>query len=132
MTAAAPVSIGQAHVGRGQPLLIIAGPCVLEDPDEMLRVAEHVRDVCGRLGLGYVYKSSYLKDNRTSADSYRGPGAEAGLRQLERIGREAGVPLLTDVHAPEECADAAGVVDVLRSCAGSRRCWRPPAPPAGR
>jgi 2-dehydro-3-deoxyphosphooctonate aldolase (KDO 8-P synthase) len=108
------VRIGDVEVGRGRPLLVIAGPCVLEDPQEMLQTARQLAATCRRLGAGYVFKSSYLKDNRTSADSYRGPGAEAGLALLGRIAAEAGVPVLTDVHSPEECAAAAGTVDVLQ------------------
>lgn len=111
---AEPVTIGGRPVGRGQPLFVIAGPCVLEEPDEMLRVAEHLAQACRALGLGYCFKASYAKDNRTSGDSYRGPGAEAGLALLQRIGREAGVPVLTDVHRPEEAAPAAAVAEVLQ------------------
>lgn len=100
--------------GKGERLAIIAGPCVLEDPDEMLRTAERLAAVCRKLQLGYVFKSSYLKDNRTSGESFRGPGLDEGLALLERIGREVGVPVLTDVHGPDECAAAAPVVDVLQ------------------
>jgi len=94
--------------------VVIAGPCVLEDADEMLRTADHLAGVCRSLGLDYCFKSSYLKDNRTSGESFRGPGMDEGLRLLERIGDALGVPLLTDVHGPEECAAAAEVVDVLQ------------------
>lgn len=111
---AEPVTIGGRRVGRGQPLFVIAGPCVLEDPDEMLRVATHMAETCRELGLGYCFKASYAKDNRTSGGSYRGPGAEAGLALLERIGREAGVPVLTDIHRPEEAAAAGAVAEVLQ------------------
>jgi 2-dehydro-3-deoxyphosphooctonate aldolase (KDO 8-P synthase) len=111
---AEPVVIGTHRVGRGQPLFVIAGPCVLEEPDEMLLVAERLAADCRRLGLGYCFKASYAKDNRTSGDSYRGPGAEAGLALLERIGRETGVPVLTDIHQPGEAAAAAAVAAVLQ------------------
>lgn len=94
--------------------MVIAGPCVLEDPDEMLRTAEALAAVCGALGVGYCFKSSYLKDNRTSGSSYRGPGLDEGLALLARIKAAVGVPVLTDVHAPAECAAAAGTVDVLQ------------------
>lgn len=114
MTIAAPVTIGDHRVGRQQPLFVIAGPCVLEDPDEMLRTAEALARVCRDLGLGYCFKSSYLKDNRTSGGSYRGPGAVAGLELLARIGRQTGAPVLTDVHTPADCLDAAAAVDVLQ------------------
>lgn len=112
--APAPVRVRERAIGAGQPLYVIAGPCVLEDPDEMLRTAGELAAVCRREGLGYCFKSSYRKDNRTSGDSPRGPGLEEGLRLLERIGREHGVPLLTDIHHPDEAAAAAPVVDVLQ------------------
>lgn len=111
---AEPVTIGSHSVGRGQPLFVIAGPCVLEDPDEMLRVAASLAATCRELGLGYCFKASYAKDNRTSGGSYRGPGPQEGLALLERIGRQTGVPVLTDIHQPQEAAAAAGVADVLQ------------------
>ncbi|MBK8165943.1 MAG: 3-deoxy-8-phosphooctulonate synthase [bacterium] len=108
------MTIGDRRVGRGQPLFVIAGPCVLEDPDEMLRVAAHMAQTCRELGLGYCFKASYAKDNRTSGGSYRGPGVQAGLALLERIGREIGVPVLTDVHQVDEAAAAGAVAEVLQ------------------
>jgi 2-dehydro-3-deoxyphosphooctonate aldolase (KDO 8-P synthase) len=108
------VAIRERIVGDGQPLYVIAGPCVLEDPDEMLWLAERLATICRGLDLGYCFKASYLKDNRTSGRSPRGPGLDAGLRLLERISAEHGVPVLTDVHQPHECAAAAQVVDVLQ------------------
>jgi 2-dehydro-3-deoxyphosphooctonate aldolase (KDO 8-P synthase) len=88
-------------------LLLIAGPCVLEDPGEMLRTAEHLARLARDLGLGFLFKSSYLKDNRTRGESFRGPGPEEGLGLLARIGAEVGCPVLTDVHTAEEAAAAA-------------------------
>ncbi len=114
MPTATPVTIAERRVGRGQPLYVIAGPCVLEDPDEMLRTAEQLARACSDLGLAYCFKSSYLKDNRTSGSSYRGPGLESGLKLLARIKDAVGVPVLTDVHAPAECAPAAEVADILQ------------------
>ncbi len=114
MSVAKPVAIKDFETGRGLPLVVIAGPCVLEDPDEMVRTAEALAETCRDLGVAYCFKSSYLKDNRTSGESYRGPGPEEGLRLLERVGRETGAALLTDVHGADECAAAAEVVDVLQ------------------
>ncbi|MEN8005695.1 MAG: 3-deoxy-8-phosphooctulonate synthase [Candidatus Krumholzibacteriota bacterium] len=114
MTVAAPVVLGEHKVGRGQPLHIIAGPCVLEDPDEMLETAEALASVCERLQVGYCFKASYRKDNRTSSDSYRGPGIDDGLRLLERIRDAVGVPVLTDFHHPEEADAVAEVAEVLQ------------------
>jgi len=108
------VKIGDHEVGGGRPLFVIAGPCVLEDPDEMLQVAESLARTCGDLGLGYCFKSSFTKDNRTSTASYRGPGLEEGLRLLEDIRTRVGVPVLTDIHHPEEAAPVAEVCEVLQ------------------
>ena len=114
MSTAAPLRVGDRLVGAGQPLYVIAGPCVLEDPDEMLETAVALAGVCDELGLGYCFKSSFSKDNRTSSESYRGPGLEEGLRLLERIGAAAGVPVLTDIHHPEEADEVAQVAEILQ------------------
>lgn len=111
---AAAVTLRGRRIGSGEPLFVIAGPCVLEEPDAMLRLAGELAAVCARYGLGYCFKASYLKDNRTSGASPRGPGPEEGLRLLARIGDAHGVPLLTDVHHPDEAAAAAEVVDILQ------------------
>ncbi|RMG87466.1 MAG: 3-deoxy-8-phosphooctulonate synthase, partial [Candidatus Dadabacteria bacterium] len=79
------VRIGPVAVGGGAPLALIAGPCVIESEDLVLRVAEGLSDLCGRLGIPLIFKSSYDKANRTSLDSFRGPGLEKGLRVLERV-----------------------------------------------
>jgi len=114
VSAAAPVRVGAHEVGAGRPLYVIAGPCVLEDPDEMLETAVALAGVCADLDVGYCFKSSFTKDNRTSTGSYRGPGLEEGLRLLERIGDAAGVPVLTDIHHPEEADAVAQVAEVLQ------------------
>ncbi len=114
MTIAAPVALGEHKVGQGQPLYIIAGPCVLEDPDEMLETATALAAICARLAVGYCFKASYRKDNRTSSESYRGPGIDDGLRLLDRIREAVGVPVLTDFHHPEEADAVAEVAEVLQ------------------
>lgn len=103
-------------IGLGDqfPLLLIAGPCVLEDRDTCLRIGETARRIAERLGVGYVFKASFDKANRTSISSCRGPGLEAGLELLADIGRTLGVPLVTDVHEPGQAAPAAEVVDMLQ------------------
>jgi len=93
---------------------LIAGPCVLEEPDLALRVAAAVQAACARHGLDYVFKASYAKENRTAGDSPRGPGLEAGLAQLARVRRDVGVRVLTDVHAVDQIPAAAEVVDILQ------------------
>ena len=96
------------------PLFVIAGPCVIESADQCLRIAEHLHGVCDRLGLTYVFKASFDKANRSSTDSFRGPGLHEGLAVLDRVKREAGLPVLTDVHEPGQAAAAAEGVDVLQ------------------
>ncbi len=109
------VRIGDFEVGMGQPLLLIAGPCVIEDPDETLSTARTLAALAADLGLSYVFKASFLKDNRTRGDSPRGPGMGAGVDVLQAIKAEVGCPVLTDVHAVEEVeALAAAGIDVLQ------------------
>ena len=103
-----------AHVGGQAPLLVIAGPCVVESPDMVLRTAESLAATCRQLELGFIFKCSYLKDNRTSVHSEVGPGMEAGLAILQRVRDEIGVPVLSDVHETAEVAVAAEVLDVLQ------------------
>ena len=95
-------------------LLLIAGPCVLEDEDRVLRIADGVAQVAEVLGVPAVFKASFDKANRTSLSSRRGPGLEAGLRMLERVRRASGLPLTTDVHQPDQAAEVAEVVDLLQ------------------
>jgi len=114
MAIATPITIGNHEVGRGKPLYVIAGPCVLEDPQEMLEIAHTIAAACERLGVGYCFKASYRKDSRTSSASYRGPGLTEGLAVLDRIGREVGVPILTDIHHPEDAAPVAEVAEILQ------------------
>ena len=95
-------------------LFVIAGPCVLEDDALNLRVAEALAKVAPRIPGGVVFKASFDKANRSNAGAHRGPGIEDGLRKLELVKRETGLPVLTDVHLPEQCAPVAEVVDVLQ------------------
>ncbi len=92
----------------------IGGPCVIEDEEMTLRIARFLKETCARLEIPFIFKSSYDKANRTSLDSYRGPGLEKGLSILARVREEVGVPVITDVHSPEEARRAAEVVDVLQ------------------
>lgn len=107
------IRVGETEFGSGR-LVIVAGPCVLEGLDLGLEVAETVGGICRELGFGYVFKSSFDKANRTSISSYRGPGIELGLDWLGRIGKQAGVPVLTDIHEPSQAEEAARVVDILQ------------------
>ena len=108
------VSIGEVHVGGKYPLTLIAGPCVVENHESALRHAKAIQKIARRLGVPFIYKSSYDKANRTSLSSFRGLGLESGLAILERVKNETGLPILTDVHSPEEAIRAARVADVLQ------------------
>jgi 2-dehydro-3-deoxyphosphooctonate aldolase (KDO 8-P synthase) len=108
------VQIGEFRVGRGQPLFLIAGPCVIESPRHALKMAKRLSAVARALDVPYVFKASFDKANRTSLDSYRGPGLGPGLEILARIKKELGIPVLTDVHDVRQVAPAAEVCDVIQ------------------
>ena len=101
-------------VGGGSPLFLVAGPCVLESEELANQVCARAKEIAGRLGIGYIFKSSYDKANRQSYNSFRGPGIERGLEILNNIRARHEVPVLTDVHSPEEAERAGAVVDVLQ------------------
>jgi len=103
------------EVDLDQPLFLIAGPCVVESLELQVETAGRLKDICGRLGVPFIFKSSYDKANRTSSKSYRGPGMAKGLEILAEVRRQVGVPVLTDVHAEDEIKAAAAVVDVLQT-----------------
>ena len=109
-----PVSVGSLTLANDRPFVLVVGMNVLESEALALQVAETFRKVTDRLGIPYVFKASFDKANRSSADSFRGPGLEEGLRMLERVKSEFGVPVLTDVHEPQQAAPAAEVADVIQ------------------
>ena len=96
------------------PLTVIAGPCQLESADHARMIAETMKAVCDKHGAQFVFKASYDKANRTSLKGKRGLGMDAGLKILSDVGREFGVPTLTDVHMPDQCAPAAEAVDIIQ------------------
>ena len=102
-------------VGMDHPLFVLAGPCVIESEAMALSTAETLKGIAERLGILLIYKSSFDKANRTSSSSFRGPGLEEGLRILEKVRRETGMPVLTDVHETAQVAAVASVVDVLQT-----------------
>ena len=106
--------IGGRTVPPGKTPILIAGPCVLENLADALRVARECAEAAEREGFFYIFKSSYLKDNRSSADSYTGPGLDEGLEMLSAVKAQVDVPVLTDVHCRNEIPRAAEVVDVLQ------------------
>jgi 2-dehydro-3-deoxyphosphooctonate aldolase (KDO 8-P synthase) len=103
------------EVGIDQPLFLIAGPCVIESEQLALDTAGALKALSDALGIPFIYKSSFDKANRTSSQSYRGPGIEAGLRILQKVKEQIGVPVLTDVHEDTPLAEVAAVVDVLQT-----------------
>jgi 2-dehydro-3-deoxyphosphooctonate aldolase (KDO 8-P synthase) len=103
------------EIGSDRPLFLIAGPCVIESEQLVIDVAGSLRETTAALGVPFVFKASFDKANRSSRASFRGPGIERGLRALERVRREIGVPVLTDVHEDTPLAEVASVVDVLQT-----------------
>ena len=103
------------EVGLNRPLFLIAGPCVVESEQLQIDVAGQLKEICTALSVPFVFKSSYDKANRSSSKSFRGVGMDEGLRILSEVRRQIGVPVLTDVHAEDEIADAAAAVDVLQT-----------------
>ena len=103
------------EVGNTRPLFLIAGPCVIESEQLQMDTAGHLKEVAGRLGIPFIFKSSFDKANRSSGGSFRGPGLQDGLAVLARIKRELGLPILTDVHTEDQVAAVAEVADVLQT-----------------
>ena len=102
-------------VGLDQPLFLMAGPCVIESESLILETAEQLKGITDRLGIPFIFKSSFDKANRTSTSSFRGPGMEEGLRILELVKQRYGLPVITDVHEDTPLAEVAAVVDVLQT-----------------
>ncbi|TWT45158.1 2-dehydro-3-deoxyphosphooctonate aldolase [Phycisphaerae bacterium RAS1] len=114
MTLPAEIRIGPHRVGPGRPLLLIAGPCVIESQDHCLKLAEAIGGVARRLELPYVFKASFDKANRSSGGSFRGPGLEGGLRVLAAVRERTGLAVLSDVHEAGQAAAAGAVLDCLQ------------------
>lgn len=108
------VKVGGIRIGGRNPLVLIAGPCVIESEKSALSHAERLKKIAERRGLPFIYKSSYDKANRTSIDSYRGPGLKKGLRILKKVKKEFGLPVLSDVHCKEEVKEASQVLDIIQ------------------
>src|SRR5262249_26553092 len=103
------------EAGLDRPLFVIAGPCVVESQQLQLDTAGQLKEICGALGIPFIFKSSYDKANRSSGKSFRGPGMEAGLRILADVRKQIQVAVLTDVHSAQDVAAVAAVVDVLQT-----------------
>ena len=109
-----PAAIGPYLCGQGQPLLVIAGPCVIEEEGLTVTIARRLKQIVAELPVRLIFKASFDKANRTSADSYRGPGLEAGLAILQRVKETTGLPVTTDVHEPRQAGPVAEVCELLQ------------------
>jgi 2-dehydro-3-deoxyphosphooctonate aldolase (KDO 8-P synthase) len=108
------VHVKNIPIGEGCPLVLIAGPCVIESEDLALSIAAQIQEITDRVNIPFIYKSSYLKDNRSSSKTYQGMGLEEGMRILQRVKEETGVPVLSDVHESSHVAAAAEVLDIIQ------------------
>lgn len=108
------VQVGDFSIGNGQPLALLAGPCVLEGLERCLLIGRTVREITGRLGMPYIFKASFDKANRSSFNGFRGPGLEKGLEMLKAIKEELHVPIVTDVHTEEQIGPVSRVADVIQ------------------
>ena len=108
------VEVGNIKIGDGNPLVLIGGPCVIESRESTLDHAVKMKEITGKAGVPFIFKSSYDKANRSSVSSFRGPGIEEGLNILKEVREEVGVPVLSDVHSVPEIKAAAEVLDVLQ------------------
>ena len=108
------VQVGNFSIGNGQPLALLAGPCVLEGLDRCLLIGRTIKEITGRLGIPYVFKASFDKANRSSFNGFRGPGLKKGLEMLQAIKDELHVPIVTDVHTEEQIAPVAKVADIIQ------------------
>jgi len=108
------VKVKNVQIGEGNPLVLIAGPCVIETEDIVLKTAEKAKEITEKLGIPYIFKSSYLKDNRSSASSYQGPGLEKGLKILQKVKEQFDLPILSDIHSANDAQACAEVLDIIQ------------------
>ncbi len=108
------VRVGEIRIGKGNPLVLVAGPCVIEDESVVMEVAETLKGLCQRLKIPLIFKASYEKDNRSSEKNYRGPGLKEGLRILSKVKERFGLPVLSDVHRMEDVDQVQEVLDVIQ------------------
>jgi len=108
------VKIKNISIGAGSPLVLIAGPCVIESESLVLETAEKIKKIAQELKIPFIFKSSYSKANRLSIDSYSGPGLQKGLKILEKVKKELDIPILTDIHTPDQASSVSEVADILQ------------------
>ncbi len=109
-----PVTVGPVQIGTGKPLVLIAGPCVMEPGDMTMRIAGRLVEICGELNVPLIFKASFDKANRTSGTSFRGPGLTEGMNVFRRVKAQTGLPVTTDVHESQQAGPIAEVVDLLQ------------------
>jgi 2-dehydro-3-deoxyphosphooctonate aldolase (KDO 8-P synthase) len=108
------VRIGEIRIGNGNPLVLIAGPCVIENEEVTLETARRLKEICADLNIPFIFKSSFDKANRTSLSSFRGPGIEKGLKILEDIRKKLSVPIMSDIHSVDQVKPASEILDLLQ------------------
>lgn len=108
------IKVGNIKIGNANPLILIAGPCVIESEEIVMKTAEQAKEITTKLGIPYIFKSSYLKDNRSSASSYQGPGIDEGLRILQKVKETFDIPILSDIHNSEDAKTCADVLDIMQ------------------
>ena len=108
------VKVGEVRIGKGNPLVLIAGPCVIEGEAIVLEIAEQLKALCKKMGIPLIFKASYEKDNRGSEKSYKGPELKKGLKILEKVKKKTGLPVLSDVHRMEDVDQVKEVLDVIQ------------------
>lgn len=108
------IKVGNIKIGNANPLILIAGPCVIESEEIVMKTAERAKEITTKLNIPYIFKSSYLKDNRSSASSYQGPGIDEGLRILQKVKETFDIPILSDIHKSEDAKTCADVLDIMQ------------------
>lgn len=108
------INVKDIKIGGNNPFVLIAGPCSIESEDLVMKTAEKIKQITSNLEIPYIFKASFDKANRTSINSYRGPGLEEGLRILEKVKKEFDLPVLTDIHLPEQAQPVSEVVDIIQ------------------
>lgn len=108
------IEVSGLKIGRGNPIALIAGPCVIESQQLLMETAGSIKELCNQLDMPFIFKSSFLKDNRSSVDYFQGPGLEKGLEMLAQVRAEFSVPILSDIHNPEQARLAGEVLDIIQ------------------
>jgi len=108
------INVADIKIGEGNPLVLIAGPCVIETTDIVMQTAERAKIIADKLGIPFIFKSSYLKDNRSAASSYQGPGIDEGLKILQKVKETFNVPILSDIHSAADAKACGEVLDIIQ------------------